>query len=53
MTPPRAAQGLVKAIPHARVVQLDAGHAMMAEQADAALDALAGFAADALTNDIG
>lgn len=45
MTPPRAAQGLVDAIPGATVVQVDAGHAMMAEQPDAVLVALAGFAA--------
>jgi len=51
MTPPRAAQGLVAAIPHASVVQVDAGHAMMAEQADAVLDALAAFAVRAITDD--
>ncbi len=44
MTPPRANQDLVKAFPHARSVLLDgAGHALMAEQPDAVLDALIGF----------
>ena len=47
MTPPRAAQGLLSAIPGATVVQVDAGHAMMSEQPDAVLDALAAFAARA------
>jgi pimeloyl-ACP methyl ester carboxylesterase len=47
MTPPRSAQALVAAIPHATVVQVDAGHAMMTEQPDAVLDALAAFAARA------
>jgi len=51
MTPPRSAQGLTRAIPHASVVQVDAGHAMMAEQADAVLDALAAFAVRAITDD--
>lgn len=46
MTPPRSAQGLIAAIPGATVVQVDAGHAMMAEQAGAVLDALAAFAAN-------
>jgi pimeloyl-ACP methyl ester carboxylesterase len=45
MTPPRSSQGLVAAIPHATVVHVDAGHAMMAEQPDAVLDALASFSA--------
>lgn len=45
MTPPRAAQSLIAAMPHATVVQVDAGHAMMSEQAGAVLDAMAGFAA--------
>lgn len=44
MTPPRAAAALVAAIPHATTVQVDAGHAMMTEQPDAVLDALAAFA---------
>jgi len=44
MTPPRAAQALVKAMPQAQVLQLDCGHALMAEQADAVGDALAAFA---------
>ena len=44
MAPPRAARGLVEALAGARVVTLpDTGHAMMAEQPDAVLDALRGF----------
>jgi pimeloyl-ACP methyl ester carboxylesterase len=43
MTPPRAAQGLVAAIPHARVVALDCGHALMTEQPDGVGAALADF----------
>lgn len=44
MTPPRAAQSLVQAIPHATVVSLEAsGHSLMAEAPDATLDALIGF----------
>jgi pimeloyl-ACP methyl ester carboxylesterase len=44
MTPPRSAQALTTAIRHGRIVTVDAGHAMMAEQADAVLDALITFA---------
>ena len=44
MTPPRANQDLLKSIPHARTVLLEgAGHALMAEQPDAVLDALIEF----------
>jgi pimeloyl-ACP methyl ester carboxylesterase len=44
MTPPRAAQDLIQRIRHARTVFLDgAGHALMAEQPDAVLDALIAF----------
>ena len=44
MAPPRAAKGLVEALAGARVVTLpDTGHAMMAEQPDAVLDALRRF----------
>jgi pimeloyl-ACP methyl ester carboxylesterase len=43
MTPPRSAQALVAAIPHARVVALDCGHALMTEQPDAVTNALADF----------
>ena len=44
MTPPRAAKPVVDALADARVVTLpDTGHAMMAEQPDAVLDALRGF----------
>jgi len=49
MTPPRAAQALVKALPQAQVVQLDGGHALMAERPGAVYDALAAFAHDATT----
>jgi pimeloyl-ACP methyl ester carboxylesterase len=44
MTPPAAAQNLIRAIRQARTVELaGAGHALMAEQPDAVLDALIGF----------
>lgn len=43
MTPPRTAQALVASIPHARVVALDCGHALMTEAADAVTAALADF----------
>jgi pimeloyl-ACP methyl ester carboxylesterase len=45
MTPPRAAAALVQAARHGTIVEVDAGHAMMAEQPEAVLDALADFAA--------
>jgi pimeloyl-ACP methyl ester carboxylesterase len=44
MTPPRSAQALTAAARHGRIVTVDAGHAMMAEQPDAVLDALIAFA---------
>jgi pimeloyl-ACP methyl ester carboxylesterase len=44
MTPARSTKLLTGAIAHGKVVTVDAGHAMMAEQPDAVLDALAGFA---------
>jgi pimeloyl-ACP methyl ester carboxylesterase len=47
MTPPRSAQALTAAIKHGRIVTVDAGHAMMAEQPDAVLDALIAFAGSA------
>jgi len=44
MTPPRAAKSLIDALAGVRVVTLpDTGHAMMAEQPDAVLDALRAF----------
>ena len=44
MAPPRAAKALAGTLAGARVVTLpDTGHAMMAEQPDAVLDALRGF----------
>jgi pimeloyl-ACP methyl ester carboxylesterase len=43
MTPPRSAQALVAAIPHARVVAVDCGHSLMTEQPDAVTAALADF----------
>jgi len=45
MTPPRSAQALTSAIKHGKIITVDAGHAMMAEQPDAVLDALVAFAA--------
>jgi pimeloyl-ACP methyl ester carboxylesterase len=44
MTPARSTKMLTGAIAHGKVVTVNAGHAMMAEQPDAVLDALAGFA---------
>jgi pimeloyl-ACP methyl ester carboxylesterase len=44
MTSPRSAKLLTSAIPHGRIVTVDAGHSMMAEQPDAVLDALYAFA---------
>ena len=44
MTPARSTKALTGAIPHAKVVQVDAGHSLMSEQPDAVLDALFGFA---------
>jgi pimeloyl-ACP methyl ester carboxylesterase len=44
MTPPKATATLTKAIPMAKIVQLDnCGHALMAEQPDAVLENLFGF----------
>ena len=44
MTPPKSAAGLIAALPDSRVLTLpDTGHAMMAEQPDAVLDALRAF----------
>lgn len=47
MTPPRSAQTLTAAVKHGRIVTVDAGHAMMAEQPDAVLDALVAFTREA------
>lgn len=45
MTPPRNTRALAELLPHAAIATLPgAGHAMMAEQPDALLDALIGFA---------
>ena len=45
MTPVKASAALSKAMPHASTVRIDScGHAMMAEQPDAVLDALFSFA---------
>ncbi len=45
MTPPEATATLTKAIPHSKMVQLEnCGHALMAEQPDAVLEALFSFA---------
>jgi pimeloyl-ACP methyl ester carboxylesterase len=43
MTPPRSTKLLTSTIVHGKVVQVDSGHALMAEQPDAVLDALSGF----------
>jgi pimeloyl-ACP methyl ester carboxylesterase len=43
MTPPRTAQALVAAIPHAQVAAIDCGHALMTEQPDAVTAALSDF----------
>ena len=44
MAPPKSAQALIAALAGARVVTLpDCGHALMAEQPDAVLDALRAF----------
>jgi pimeloyl-ACP methyl ester carboxylesterase len=44
MTPPRSTKLLTGAIKHGKIISVDAGHAMMAEQPDAVLDALYAFA---------
>jgi pimeloyl-ACP methyl ester carboxylesterase len=44
MTPARSTKLLTGAIAHGKIVNVDAGHAMMAEQPDAVLDALYAFA---------
>jgi pimeloyl-ACP methyl ester carboxylesterase len=44
MTPARSTKLLTGAIAHGKIVSVDAGHAMMAEQPDAVLDALYAFA---------
>jgi pimeloyl-ACP methyl ester carboxylesterase len=43
MTPPKAAQSLVKLAPHAKTVTVQAGHQLMSEAPDAVLDALLKF----------
>lgn len=44
MTPARSTKTLTTAIAHGKVVMVDAGHSLMAEQPDAVLDALFAFA---------
>lgn len=44
MTPPRSTRLLTGAIAHGKIVSVDAGHSLMAEQPDAVLDALYAFA---------
>ena len=44
MTPARSTKTLTSAIVHGKVVQVEAGHALMSEQPDAVLDALVAFA---------
>jgi len=43
MTPPRSARLLTTTIAHCKVVTVDSGHSMMAEQPDTVLDALFNF----------
>lgn len=45
MTPARSTRTLTGAVKHGKVIQVDAGHNLMAEQPDAVLDALFAFAA--------
>ena len=47
MTPPRSTRLLTSSIAHGKVVQVDSGHELMAEQPDAVLDALFAFAQSA------
>jgi pimeloyl-ACP methyl ester carboxylesterase len=44
MTPARSTKLLTGAIAHGKIISVDAGHSMMAEQPDAVLDTLYGFA---------
>jgi pimeloyl-ACP methyl ester carboxylesterase len=44
MTPSRSTKLLTTSIPHGKIVLVDAGHSLMAEQPDAVLDALFAFA---------
>jgi pimeloyl-ACP methyl ester carboxylesterase len=44
MTPARSTKMLTAAIPHGKIVHVDAGHSLMAEQPGAVLDALFAFA---------
>jgi pimeloyl-ACP methyl ester carboxylesterase len=44
MTPPRSTRLLTGAIAHGKIVTVEAGHSLMAEQPDAVLDALYAFA---------
>lgn len=44
MTPAKSTKTLTTAIAHGKVLTVDAGHSLMAEQPDAVLDALFGFA---------
>jgi pimeloyl-ACP methyl ester carboxylesterase len=44
MTPARSTKTLTAAVAHGKVVSIDAGHSLMAEQPDAVLDALYAFA---------
>jgi pimeloyl-ACP methyl ester carboxylesterase len=43
MTPPRSTRLLTSTIAHGKVVTVDSGHSLMAEQPDAVLDALFSF----------
>ncbi|KAB8044886.1 alpha/beta fold hydrolase [Janthinobacterium aquaticum] len=48
MTPPKSTRLLTSTIAHGQVVQVDSGHELMAEQPDAVLDALFGFASTSI-----
>jgi pimeloyl-ACP methyl ester carboxylesterase len=48
MTPARSTKMLTSAIPHGKIVHVDAGHSLMAEQPGAVLDALFAFATASL-----
>ncbi|MFM2086770.1 MAG: hypothetical protein RLZZ237_1639, partial [Pseudomonadota bacterium] len=44
MTPPKSTKLLTSTIAHGKLVMVDSGHELMAEQPDAVLDALFSFA---------
>ncbi len=48
MTPARSTKMLTSAIPHGKIVHVDAGHSLMTEQPGAVLDALFAFATESV-----